>query len=389
VALATSEDFGTWTKHAGNPVLEAARPHYNADTSTLGRVAFRDPFVFIDDDGSWHMLVCASTAGGDRLRRGCVAHAVSADGLEWTLREPLYAPCHLDDLEVPALLKHDGRYYLFVHELRTPYSFYRVADSLAGPWTAPEYDEPLPPNNFVNRFCEWNGRLLMYTKYQCEADWHRRDPWYQAVIPPKEVHFEPDGTLRLSSFGGWAGAYRGKAVALSPAQLAHFREGPAEWEIGGNRLGGGVHGLLVASAEDRFDDFAADITARCDRGRALGLIFRADDDVESGNWIRLDFERQRVELFRLAPMDTGYRRTMRMQPNMRESFDFRLARGEELRIRLVAAREYVEASVNGRICISAATYARQEGRIGLFLENAEGSFGPAVVQPIRAPASGG
>ena len=389
VAMATSRDFEHWTKDPRNPVLVAAPPHYLGDTGLLGRVAFRDPFAFIDDDGSWHLLVCASTAAGDRLRRGCVAHAVSRDGLAWKLRKPLYAPCQTDDLEVPALLKHKGRYYLFVHELRTPRSYYRVADSLEGPWVAPAYDEPLPDHNCVNRFCRWKGATLMYTWYRCEADWPRSTNSYASVLPPKEVHFDRDGALRMSTFGGWRACFRGRPRRLAAGEFRSFREGPAAWRVAGGRLRGDVVGQLVGFAAAEFGDFVLDADLQCDRGRAAGLVFRASANTECGNWARLDFERQRVELHRLMPRDTGLNRTVRMQPSLRQSFDFPLARGRRLRLHLVASREYVELSINGRICLSTATYAQQRGRLGFFLENAAGSFGPVTVQPITAPASGG
>jgi beta-fructofuranosidase len=390
VALATSADFLHWTKHPGNPVCEAAAPWYNADLKTLGRVAFRDPFVYIEE-GVWHMLVCASTSRGDRLRRGCVAHAVSRDGIRWRLRKPLHAPAQLDDLEVPALLKRDGRYYLFLHEFRAPRSFYRIADSLAGPWRAPEYDEPLPPRNAVFRFCEWQGRTLLYTWFRGDSDWHRAGPHYASLVPPKVVNVERDGTLRMSSFPGWRNYHHGAPRTITPADFTSFTEGPAgaRWRSSARALSGAVDGQLVAVAKGRHGDFILDVTARLDCGRALGLIFRASENTEEGYWVRLDFERNRVELHYLCAMDSGYRRYVRKQPSLKQSHELPLPRGRELRLHLVASREYVELSVNERIALSCASYVRTEGRLGLFIEDGAGRFGVATVQGIRAPESGG
>lgn len=388
VALATSEDFANWTKCGTNPVCVAAAPHYNGDLSLLGRVAFRDPFVYIED-GVWHLLVCASAGQGDRFRRGCVAHATSTDGFEWTLQPPLYAPAHMDDLEVPALIKRDGRYYLFFHEFRTPESFYRIADSLDGPWLAPEYDEFLPPHNAVSRFCEWEGELLCYTWFRCQADWPRTMPNYCSLVPPKQVNIDPDGTVRMSTFAGWRKRWKGKPTTLAPADLTAFSEGPAEWQASDAALSASVVGQIVGAATPSFDDFVLDTTARLDEGRALGIIFRADDDLEGGNWLRLDFGRNRVELRHMAAMDSMYKRYVRKQPNLKQAWDVPLPRGEELRLHLVASREYVELSVNDRVVISAATYAQTAGRVGVFIENGTGRFGPITVQPIDAPISGG
>ena len=389
VAMATSEDFEQWTKHPDNPILQAAPPHYNADFNVLGRISFRDPFVFITDDGQWHMLVTAGTAQGDRLRRGCVAHAVSNDGLAWTLQAPLYAPAHMDDLEVPALIQHNGRYYLFLLEFRTSRTFYRVSESLDGPWKAPATDEILPPSNCVTRFCEWEGKLLVYTWYRCQADWPRRSAEYRAVVPPKEVHFEDDGTVRLSTFSGWSKYLQGKAQTIAPDALTAYTQGPGRWSARDANVSGAVDGLLVGAAEGVYDDFVLDATLRCDRGHALGIIFRASDDMEEGNWIRLDIERGRIELHRMLPMDSGLNRTVRMQPSLRQSYDIALPRGRDIALHLVAAREYIEVSLNGRVCLSTATYARTGGRVGMFIENAEGAFGPIAVQHMDPPTTAG
>lgn len=390
VALATSPDFLHWTKHPGNPVCQPAAPWYNADLATLGRVAFRDPFVYVED-GLWHMLVCASTATGDRLRRGCVAHATSRDGIRWRLVKPLYAPAHLDDLEVPALLKRNGKYYLFVHEFRAPRSVYRIADSLDGPWRAPEYDEPLPPRNAVFRFCEWEGRTLLYTWFRGEADWHRAGPNYAALVPPKVVNVDRDGTLRMSTFPGWRNYHRGAPRVLPPAAFTAFTEGPAgaHWTRSAKALAAAVDGQIAAFAKGSHADFILDLTARLDGGRALGFIFRASENTEDGYWVRLDFERNRVELHYLTAMDSGFKRYVRKQPSLKQAHDLPLPRGRDLRLHLVASREYVELSVNDRVCLSIATYTRREGRLGLFIENGAGRFGPATVQAIKAPESGG
>ncbi|MHC4887139.1 MAG: glycoside hydrolase family protein [Planctomycetota bacterium] len=47
-ALAMSDDFVNWEKHPDNPICEATAPHYTATLDDLGRIPFRDPFIFID-----------------------------------------------------------------------------------------------------------------------------------------------------------------------------------------------------------------------------------------------------------------------------------------------------------------------------------------------------
>ena len=427
VALATSTDFIHWRKHPGNPVLTAAAPHYVDSLKDLGRVPFRDPFVFIEEDGLMHMLVCAQTAQGDRLRRGCVAHAVSEDGFAWRLLPPLYAPAQFDDLETPSLLKLDGRYYLFFKEFRGPRTFYRMADSLAGPWRTPEWDEPLPPDNAVMRFCEWQGRILAYTWFRCKPDWPFRGPALHAILPPKEVQVRPDGRLRCASFSGWSTRHMGPTIPLPPQEWkpletparpqeeavgtepdppevggglcsrqwrddlrvvrrssasAFLGTQPGIWRIDGNRLEGEAEGLGVVAAEDQYADFILELNACCERGRSIGLLFRADSGLERGNWIRLDFERRRVEFHRLQPMESGLNRIVRMQPSLKQQWDFPLERGRPLRLRLVASGGYLELSIDDQVCLSLIDEARTSGRLGLFAEDAGVWYTGVTVQPI-------
>jgi beta-fructofuranosidase len=389
VALATSPDFVHWTKHPGNPVLCAAAPSYLDRLDAIGRVPFRDPFVFVEDDGSLHMLVCAQTATGDRLRRGCVAHAVSEDGFAWKLLPPLYAPAQFDDLETPALLKHDGRYYLFFKEFRGPRTFYRIADSLQGPWRTPAWDEPLPPDNAVMRFCEWKGRALAYTWYRCKPDWPFRGPALHAILPPKEMRIRPDGRLLWSSFGGWEERRTGALQPLPPAAWKAVDGQTGAWRTAGKRLEGESAGLGMAAVSDSAADFIWELDLCCAKGRSMGVIFRADDTLERGSWIRLDFERRRVELHRLQPMETGLNRIARLQPSLKQQWDFPLEVGQSLRVRLLASREYVEFSLNDQVVLSLLDYPRASGRLGVFVEDAAGGFGEMRIQSIAPVTTNG
>jgi hypothetical protein len=369
-------------------VLTATAPHYVDSLKDLGRVPFRDPFVFIEEDGLMHMLVCAQTAQGDRLRRGCVAHAVSEDGFAWRLLPPLYAPGQFDDLETPALLKLEGRYYLFFKEFRGPRTFYRIADSLAGPWRTPEWDEPLPPDNAVMRFCEWEGRTLAYTWFRCKPDWPFRGPALHAILPPKEVQVRPDGRLRCASFEGWNVRQTGTPRSLPPTAWRPLEVQRGTWRAAGNRLEGEAAGLGVVAAEEQYADFILELNACCERGRSIGLIFRADDAFERGNWIRLDFERRRVEIHRLQPMESGLNRIVRMQPSLKQQWDFPLERGRPLRLRLVASGGYIELSIEDQVCLSLVDYARTSGRLGLFAEDAQVWYSGGEIRVISSERGG-
>ncbi|KRC92591.1 glycosyl hydrolase family 32 [Terrabacter sp. Root85] len=102
IGYAVSPDLYTWDKAPG-PVLEADGHWYEKyappPEGNWHDEAFRDPWVVADPDGDgWHMLITARSAAGpahdpsDRVDRGVVGHAWSADLETWELRSPLSEP---------------------------------------------------------------------------------------------------------------------------------------------------------------------------------------------------------------------------------------------------------------------------------------------------------
>ena len=127
VCLATSQDLVHWEKHPGNPILVADNSAYTTDH-------FRDPFPFWhpEEDSYW-MVVSSKLADPSTPRPGCLALAVSKDLADWELRSPFYAPnTHFGALACPDVFEAQGRRYVIYSADGRP--FYRVADSLLGPW---------------------------------------------------------------------------------------------------------------------------------------------------------------------------------------------------------------------------------------------------------------
>ncbi|MHC4887140.1 MAG: hypothetical protein ACYTGH_18840 [Planctomycetota bacterium] len=347
-------------------------------------------FIFIDDDGSWHMLVCAQDATGSRFRRGCIAHATSSDGESWELQEPLYAPRHLDDLEVPALIKENGKYYLFLKEFRGPRTYVRMAESLKGPWLAADYDEFTPPHNGVTRFCRFQDKLLCYTWFRTSADWARTGSAYSCVLPPREVKFGEDGFPYLASFSGWEERATGPMETLDAAALMDFVDGPGTATVEGERVALSAIGQETVAAACDYDNFILEGEVEVADAPAAGFVFRLSENTEDGVHVRLDFVRKRAELWKVGGMDSDYKRYVRIQPGCLQTWDApTLERGRPVSVRIVAANEYLEVSVDGRVCLTTISWAYRAGRVGAFVENGSASLSPIRITPIRPSVSGG
>ncbi|MDN4614097.1 glycosyl hydrolase family 32 [Leifsonia sp. F6_8S_P_1B] len=115
IGVATSEDLLTWRKSPANPILRAdARWYETIADGHWHDEAFRDPFVYRQQDGTWRMLVTARAGHGQVDDRGVIATATSPDLVEWTLLPPLSQPgAGFGQLEVLNTATVDGRSVLF------------------------------------------------------------------------------------------------------------------------------------------------------------------------------------------------------------------------------------------------------------------------------------
>lgn len=369
VALAFSDDLLKWTKHDRNPILESKGPHYNDNFNLVGMISFRDPFVYIED-GTWHMFVTGRVSSGPRFFRGSVVHATSRDGLSWELQRPLYAPGQFEDMEVASLLKIKGKYYLTFHDFHG-HTFYRIADSLDGPWRAPMRDQLLPDLNCVFRFCEWQGKTLLYGWVRGACDWKRRSPGggVNALFPPKEVHVDANGEMILRSFTGWKQWHDGPVVTL-PGQTAS------------------LDGFVRELRKESFGDFILETDVRLDRGRKLGVIFRSDAGLETAVWLRLDYAKQTIDLWKHSPYDSNLNR-WKIRKELVQSMHAKLEHGKTYRLRLLCHGPYIEVSIDDVVYLSAVSYKAQNGAFGTFIEDGAGTIGDLRIQPLKASAYAG
>lgn len=388
VALATSTDLVHWKKHPGNPILEPRPPHYNNDLRRVGFVSFRDPFVFVDEKGLWHMLVTGRTSGGSRFRSGCVVHATSKDGVRWLLQKPLYSPSQFEDLEVISYLRHESRHAIFFNHFCVGDGLCRVSDSLNGPWVPPPRELLLPRGNVVFRFCKWKGRTLLYHWLMSTPDWPRRGgkTSHYALPAPKEVEWDCDGNPTLRSFSGWDRYHKGKPQSLVASSFKPVEGEARAWRKSADGgLRGSANDQAIAIHRSEFDHFIAEFTLTPESGRAAGLVFRGDDRLEIANLLRFDLDRQVVELHKWDRYDSSHNRFKLIQPTLLQSLPAKLTRSVPVRVSVLACCEYIEVSLDGIVYLCASTYRAQRGRFGWLMENGAATFSDLRVQPLRVP----
>ncbi|HEY7967798.1 MAG TPA: family 43 glycosylhydrolase [Solirubrobacteraceae bacterium] len=116
IGLAISDDLVSWSKHPGNPVLEADPRWYDLlDLRRWRDQSWRDPWLFRHPaDGSLHCLITARSSLGTADGAGVVAHARSLDMIDWEVLPPVTTPGDFAQVEVPQLVRMHGRYVILV-----------------------------------------------------------------------------------------------------------------------------------------------------------------------------------------------------------------------------------------------------------------------------------
>ena len=112
IGLATSNDLLYWQKHPSNPLI-LADPHWYEmfEPEIWHEHAWRDPWVFKHSD-VFYANITARINSGPGSARGAIAHAKSADLLNWEVCAPVAALDQFGHLEVPQLIEIDDRWYL-------------------------------------------------------------------------------------------------------------------------------------------------------------------------------------------------------------------------------------------------------------------------------------
>lgn len=112
IGLVESHDLTTWHRVTDKPVLEVDTRWYKSlEEDPTASETWRDPFVYRDPDGDgWHMLVTARALGSAKNDDGVLAHARSADMLNWTVGPPVCSPgAGFGQIEVPQVRVIEGQ----------------------------------------------------------------------------------------------------------------------------------------------------------------------------------------------------------------------------------------------------------------------------------------
>ncbi|MEO8392882.1 MAG: hypothetical protein ABI700_07805 [Chloroflexota bacterium] len=101
-------------------------------------VSARDPFVFRDDEGLFHLLITTSLIDPHSTPKGCLAHLTSVDLQSWQQQTPFLVVAHTDQPECSDYFHLNGWYTLIFSNYGRAH--YRISRTPFGPWLKPEND---------------------------------------------------------------------------------------------------------------------------------------------------------------------------------------------------------------------------------------------------------
>ena len=391
VGVARSDDLYTWTRcDSGQYPLEVSGPWYETSVDE-GRnwVSFRDPF-FYHDPISGERLLLSSTRikDGPIIRRGCVGIATEKAPNRFEFGPPLYTPGLYDDVEVPNLLRLDGRCYLIGSIREDTKIHYWYADQLEGPYMNYADNVLLPKGNYAARICKIGDRVLLFNFFQRRETSYGRDTIARLLPPPKELVADSKGRLQLRSFNGFDRLTHNPFRVTNPAEFSAL-SGNTNASISGDEdsvhltCNSGFEAFLIPGEHE---DFRLRARMQLEGLGKCGLVLRVSDDGD-GYYLSLDMVKGFAQLRRWGA---------NQRPEFEHAFQYETLQSgnfptndveNDIVIEVVTHGTYIEFSINGQITLSVVDDTYNTGRVGFYTESAQLKLQDIAMEWLHRPAS--
>lgn len=360
VMHATSDDLLSWRKipqHTFTAPADRYEPH-----------DWRDPFVFWNEEaGEYWMLLAARLKHGPSRRRGCTALCLSTDLVHWEVREPFYAPGLYFTHECPDLFRMGDWWYLVFSEFSEhSVTRYRMSRSIHGPWITPPVDRFDSRVHYAAKTAsDGSQRFLFGWNATREGDKDDGSWQWGGCLVVHQLVQHPDGTLGACLPGSIKAGFS-RAVPLDP------RPGVGEWLREGESLHLAAPGGFAAFSAGELPTLTqavlleAELTFTPGTG-AAGLLLRGSPDYESGYYLRLEPQRQRlvIDLWPRSgdrPFQVESERPLSLVP------------GERVKLEVVLEGSVLEVYVNGETALSWRLYQQPGSLWGGFVQEGEATF---------------
>ena len=313
ICHAVSDDLVHWRKLPEHTFFP--------DEHLYGKDAWRDPFVFWNEQAKEYWMLCAARlTSGPHRRRGCIGLCTSTDLERWTVLPPFYAPSLFEDHECPDLFRLGDWWYLIFSEFSDQtVTRYRMSRSIEGPWITPKVDTFDGRAFYAAKTAGDDKRRVLFGWIPTRNENRDAAIWnWGGNLGVHEITQLPDGTLGVKM----------PATIRDTMQVPFpLRRGISVGDVEER------NGILQLHGRERFAAQSfGDMPARCrieavlsfsDGTRRCGLMLHGDPTLNTGYSLRLDVDRKRcvVEAYPRpdgnSPYLSGLERPLHLAPGKR------------------------------------------------------------------------
>ena len=179
LSWSTSSDGIHFTKSHQDFALSA--PYHPASA--------RDQKVFADSDGVFHMLITTSLVT-ETGNKGCLAHVVSRDLINWEQAKPMVILDIEDQPECSDYFYKKGFYYLIYSNFGVAHYF--ISKEPFGPWEAPKNNVIVDETYRVPKRALWKDERIIFAGFNIGNDVH-----WGGTARFYEAKQQADGTLEF------------------------------------------------------------------------------------------------------------------------------------------------------------------------------------------------
>lgn len=367
IGLARSDDLYHWEKDTSdNYPLEIRGEHYESRLDE-GRewVSFRDPFCY-RENGRTFLLAAARARRGPIIRRGCVALVEETEADHFEFQPPLFHPMRYDDVEVPGVVKMNGRYYLIGSIREDVKVHYWWADDFRGPYRNYADNVLMPQGNYAARIAQEGDRYLVWNFFYKGLTTSGE----HMMAPPKELIVDEHGELRLKSFDGFQSLVATSYTTSDLAPLKTLFDTPRSFSNSESTSCwfGNDSGFEAFLLNGEYSNFIMTGDLYLDGNGKSGLVLRLNENGD-GYYLSLDLDKGIAQIRAWGHnVDGGFEESFHYEQLQAAHY---VPTPDPHPFRLIAYEQYLEFSLHGHVLLTLADDQFRQGKVGFYVESAK------------------
>ena len=363
VLHATSTDLYNWKKEK-----DVFLP---PDESIYHRDGWRDPYVYYDKSSDEYKMIITGEKNHHHNRRwGATALAISKDLINWTIKEPIYAPFLYDTHECPDLFELNGRYYMiFSTYTRRWEVHYRVSHSIDGPWKS--YKDELLDNRsyYAAKTVYGNGKRYLVGWAARRTDNLDKNKYeWGGSLCVHEIEALPNGELICKPVSTIVDAY---TKILETRKQNGFGNIVSRKTKNGYSLDSDGFGCIKI-AKTKSSSLYISFDVKIKDNMTAGILLRANIN-KFDKWVMIELDRKKDRLF--------FDLSSKWFEDQFFDEERPLDKSSNYHVEIITKDSMIVTYCNGK-ALSARCYELMDGEIGLFSRDGKAVFNNITIKEL-------